>query len=277
MQRNEKGRTMKDMPIGIFDSGLGGLTVMSQIMKLMPCEDIIYFGDTARVPYGSKSQESIIKYSMQIASFLLEKKVKIIVVACNTASALALPSLRKKLSVPVIGVIEPGAKYAVNATRNGRIGIIGTEGTINSSSYVKEIKRIDIKKKAFTQACPLFVPLVEEGWLSHPITYLIIEEYLKALTKKNIDTLILGCTHYPLIKKAIQKKVGKKTELVDSASATAGEVLKILKKDGLKSERQRKARYQFFVSDSPKKFQHVGQRFLGKLPMWVKKINLEEK
>lgn len=267
---------MKNQPIGIFDSGLGGLTVVAQVIKHLPNEDIIYFGDTARIPYGSKSQEVVTRFSLQIARFLIEKQVKMIVVACNTASSFALPYLRRKLDVPVLGVIEPGAKAAVNATENGRIGIIGTEGTINSSSYERTLQKLSSNNKIFSKPCPLFVPLVEEGWLRNKVAYMIADEYLKQLISKNVDTLILGCTHYPLLKKAITDIMGHKVNLIDSATATAKEVAVILDKDGLRTQRKQRGRCQFFVSDSPRKFQQMGQRFLGRSLLWVKRINLEE-
>jgi len=267
---------MSKRPIGIFDSGLGGLTVMSQVMKELPNEDLVYFGDTARIPYGSKSRGAIIEFSRQISEFLLKKKVKLIVVACNTASSFALDFLKDNLEIPIVGVIEPGAKAAIEATKTGRIGIIGTEGTVNSSSYVKAIKKSNRNEKIYQQACPLFVPLVESGWISTPITTLIIREYLKALKKAGIDTLILGCTHYPLLKGGIQKAMGKEVRLIDSASATAKSVAKLLKDKGLRNIGAKKARYSFFVSDSPEKFQKLGQQFLGKAIKNVKKVNLDE-
>jgi glutamate racemase len=272
-------RDMNNRPIGIFDSGIGGLTVMAEIMRLLPKERIIYFGDTARVPYGSKSQGAVTRFSLEIASFLRTQNVKMIVVACNTASAFALRALQKKLDIPVVGVIEPGARSALAATRNGRIGIIGTEGTIRSSSYTRAIALLDKKKKTFAKACPLFVPLVEEGWLNHPVTRQVAQVYLKPLVTKNVDTLVLGCTHYPLVKKVIREVVGPGIRLIDSATATALEVASTLNRLELAAERPANAggkRYRFFVSDAPEKFKIVGQRFLGKSVTPVEKVDLNE-
>lgn len=248
---------------------------MAEIMKLLPNEDLIYFGDTAHVPYGSKSREVVTGFSRDIASFLTGQKVKMIVVACNTASAFALSALRKELDVPVVGVIEPGARAAAAVTRNQRIGVIGTYGTIKSMSYTVAIRRLDAKAKVFGQPCPLFVPLVEEGWLDHPVTARVAREYLEPLTEKDIDTLVLGCTHYPLIKKVVRSALSSRITLIDSAAATAKEVAAVLEKKGLCSGGKRRGRYRFFVSDAPKKFQMIGERFLGYPIAPVKKVSLD--
>jgi glutamate racemase len=266
---------MNNKPIGIFDSGLGGLTVMAEVIKLLPHEDIIYFGDTARVPYGSKSQEVVEIFSMQIAEFLKKKKVKLIVVACNTASAFALNHLRNKLDIPVIGVIDPGAKTAVSTTKNRRIGIIGTHGTIKSKSYEKAINKIDNKNAIYSQSCPLFVPLVEEGWLNGKITEEIAKKYLKNFKTNKIDTLILGCTHYPLLKNTIAGIVGKGVKLVDSARSTAIETVEALGEYNFENCKKTNGSYQFYVSDSPEKFEKIGRMFLGKKLCKVIKINIE--
>jgi glutamate racemase len=267
---------MNNRPIGIFDSGVGGLTVMAEIMRLLPNEDLIYFGDTAHVPYGSKSKEVVTGFSVAIASFLVSQNVKMIVVACNTASAFALAALRKKFNVPVLGVIEPGAKAAVELTSRGRIGVIGTEGTIRSASYSKAIRALAPRAQVFEQACPLFVPLVEEGWLTHRVTQTVAREYLVPLLKKNIDTLVLGCTHYPLIKSVIHNAASSRINLVDSAEATAKEVAALLRKNACASSAAGKGHSRFFVSDAPEKFQSVGERFLGRPVKPVKKISLNE-
>lgn len=261
-------------PIGIFDSGLGGLTVLSAVRARLPQEDIIYFGDTARVPYGSKSREAVTGYARQIAAFLLSRGVKMIVIACNTASAYALDTLRKNLSIPVIGVIEPGAERAVIMSRTGRIGVIGTEGTIRSSSYTAAIRRRTPRAVVFGQACPLFVPLVEEGWTGHPVTRLVAQEYLAPLARRRIDTLVLGCTHYPLIKPVIQKIVGPKVQLVDSAEATAERVAAIVEKCGGARRGKRAGTCAYFSSDAPLKFRELGARFLGRTMPPVRKIVL---
>jgi len=269
-----KNRTAVNKPIGIFDSGFGGLTVMSEIRKSLPAENIIYFGDTAHVPYGSKSKNTVIKFAKDIADFLIKKDVKLVVVACNTASAFALDYLKKHLSVPVIGVIEPGSKAAAAVTKNKNIGVIGTEGTVKSGSYLKAIKKIS-KYSVSQQACPLFVPLVEEGWVENDITDSVVKHYLKPLLKKNIDTLVLGCTHYPLLKNTLQKNVGKKITLIDSAKATANEVKNVLEKNNLYSQQKKKGTLAFYVSDNPEKFAAIGRKFFSDKISKVQKVSLE--
>jgi len=264
---------MNSKPIGIFDSGVGGLTVMSEVAKLLPGEDIIYFGDTARVPYGSKSKEAISRFAQEICEFLLNSNVKLIIVACNTASAFALEKLQK-LPVPVLGVIAPGAMAALGHTKNLRVGVIGTHGTVKSKSYIKAIKKLNPRVNVFSNACPLFVPLVEEGWLAKPVTYEIAREYIAPLKAKKIDVLVLGCTHYPLLKKVIGKVTGKNVRLIDSASATAVCAKDILIKKNMLSAKKRGS-YKFFVSDSPEKFKSVGEKFLGRKIQPVVKINFD--
>lgn len=226
---------MNNAPIGVFDSGVGGLTVAGEIMRQLPGESIVYFGDTARVPYGSKSKETIISFSRQIVRFLQTKEVKAIVIACNTASAFALDTVAKEVDIPIIGVIEPGANAANKTTRNGRIGIIATEGTVSSGTYSSVIKQVNPKLQVFSKACPLFVPLVEEGWLYDSVTLEIADRYLYDLLSYDIDTLILGCTHYPLIRRTIQKVVGENIVLVNPAYETAKELEHILKDNNLLS------------------------------------------
>ncbi len=262
-------------PIGIFDSGFGGLTVLSRVAKLLPNEDIIYFGDTAHVPYGSKSKEVVTIFSVAIAKFLSEKKVKLIVVACNTASAFALSHLQKKFKVPVLGVIFPGAKDALKSSKRKRIAVIGTEGTIKSSSYTKAIISLNNQAVVYAKACPLFVPLVEEGWINHSVTKEVAKEYLTPLVNKGIDTLVLGCTHYPLIKKVIKNVISRNITLIDSAEATAKDVLNILKKLKLQEKGKSAGRHSFYVSDSPEKFKFYAKRFLGYNINNVKKITLD--
>jgi glutamate racemase len=262
-------------PIGIFDSGFGGLTVMSAINKVLPYENFIYFGDTAHVPYGTKSPNAIIKFSKDITSFLIKNNVKLIVVACNTASALALPVLEKTLKIPVIGVIAPGARAAVDMSKNLRIGIIGTEGTIESKSYPKAIKKL-VKAKIYQQVCPLFVPLVEEGLTDGEITDSIVKKYIKPLLAKNIDTLVLGCTHYPLLRKTLEKNLDKNIVLVDSAKSTALEVKRILEQKFLLASNRGKKYLKFYVSDNPEKFKKIGRRFFSKNIDNVKKIDLAD-
>jgi len=260
-------------PIGIFDSGIGGLTVAREIMKCMPREDIVYFGDTARVPYGTKSPNTVIKFSIENMLFLLRFRVKIIVVACNTSSSYSLSILENDFKVPVIGVINPGVEEAVKVTRRGRIGVIGTSATIRSGAYEKAIKEINPALKVFSQACPLFVPLAEEGWLKDRVTYDIAKRYLGSLKAKGVDTLILGCTHYPLLKDIISKVMGRRVPLVDSAKLVAGHVKELLTREGLLSDNKAAPRYAFYVSDEPKKFAVSGKKFLGEKIRSVKKVN----
>ena len=249
-------------PIGVFDSGLGGLTVAHAIMRQLPSESIVYFGDTARVPYGPKSPETVRRYSREITAFLLEQGVKAIVVACNTATAHALPVLRDELDVPVIGVVEPGARAAVRATRTGHIGVIGTAGTIRSQAYVRAIHAEAPEAHVTALACPLFVPLVEEGWTNHEAAHLIAEEYLRPLVEDQIDTLVLGCTHYPLLKPLIGEIVGRSVRLIDSAEETAIDTRRMLDANGLAASVGEPS-YRFVASDDPQQFLTLGRRFFG--------------
>lgn len=262
-----------DKPIGIFDSGIGGLTVLKEVIKCLPNEDIVYFGDTARVPYGTKSPHTVIKFSIENILFLLRFKVKLIVIACNTSSSYSLPVLRRDFKVPIIGVISPGAEEAAKATRCGRIGIIGTSATIQSGAYESKIKNINPRLKVFSQPCPLFVPLVEEGWLDDEVTYEIAGRYLKPLKDKKIDTLILGCTHYPLLKGVIKEIAGKGIVLIDSAKQVARYVKEVVCRENLLSRSKKKAGYRFYVNDEPKKFAVSGERFLGRKIRFVKKVS----
>jgi glutamate racemase len=249
--------------IGVFDSGVGGLTVTREIAKFLPYENIVYFGDTARVPYGIKSKQTIIKFSLENILFLLKQDVKIIVVACNTSSSVALPILRRHFKIPIIGVISPGIKEAIYATRNNRIGVIATKATVNSGAYERQIKRLNPKIKVFNQACPLLVPLAEEGWLNDKATLDIANHYLKPLKKANIDTLILGCTHYPLLKKVFKKILGKSVRLIDSAQQVALEAKEVLASEGMLN-RKRNPKYLFYVSDELQQFKKLAKNFLGK-------------
>jgi glutamate racemase len=249
-------------PIGVFDSGLGGLTVAHAIMRQLPAESLIYFGDTARVPYGPKSPDTVRRYSREISAFLIEQGVKAIVVACNTATAHALPALRDELEVPVIGVVEPGARAAVRATRSGHIGVIGTAGTIRSQAYVRAIHAENPDVRVTALACPLFVPLVEEGWTNHEAAHLIAEEYLAPFVKDAIDTLVLGCTHYPLLKPLIGEIVGRSVRLIDSAEETAADARRMLAANDLPAPDGEGA-YRFIASDDPQQFLTLGRRFLG--------------
>ncbi len=263
-------------PIGVFDSGIGGLTVVKELNRLLPNEKIIYFGDTARVPYGNKSKETVIDYSLQIAYFLMKKKIKMLIVACNTASSVSLPTLKKHLHIPVLGVIEPGSKAAINSTKKMNVGVIGTLGTVNSKSYKKALTKIQRKVKVFQLPCPLFVQLAEDGWNKNHIAQSVADEYLKDFKKHKIDTMILGCTHYPLLKEVIGKSLGKSVKLIDSGIETAKEAEKILEKKGLLNQHKKTERNHsiFYVSDFPHKFKIVSQRFLGKELNHVHKVKL---
>jgi glutamate racemase len=259
-------------PIGVFDSGVGGLTVVKELIRQLPNEDIIYFGDTARVPYGIKSKETVIRFSIDDVLFLLRQEVKLICVACNTVSSVALPIIKSNFRVPIVGVIVPGAREAVYATRNKRIGVIGTRGTIKSRAYDNEIRKLDAKIKVTALACPLFVPFAEEGFLKGKIVEEIAEFYLKPLKKSGVDTLILGCTHYPLLKKVIAKFMGKDVVLIDSAQQVAMEVKKILDSERMLNEK-RKPRHKFYVSDNPEWFKGLAKRFLGRYVKDVRKAD----
>lgn len=263
-------------PIGIFDSGIGGLTVVKSVLRIMPNENIVYFGDTARVPYGSKSNETVVEYSIQAANFLLRKNIKLLVVACNTASSVALKELRKFLTIPVIGMIEPGAKMALQESKKGIVGVIGTRATINNKAYAQELKKMNSKVKVYEQACPLFVPLAEEGWLDHKVTEIVAKEYLGELHKKKIDSLILGCTHYPILADVIQKVVGKNVKLIDSGTPAARLVEDYLNGRQLRNQSVHHGQSEFYVSDVPTKFREVAERFLGKKITHLHKVELDE-
>lgn len=253
----------KNQPIGVFDSGLGGLTVVKALMRRLPHENIVYFGDTARVPYGTKSREAIIRFSKENVALLLKQNVKMIVVACNSSSSHALAALRETFDLPIIGVIEPGCRAAAGATQNKRVGIIATPATINSYAYPQEIARLDSTIKVFGQACPLFVPLIEEGWSAKPVTISVAKEYLKKLGQSKIDTLILGCTHYPLLKATLRKVLGPKVKLVDSAEEVVHDVGGVLERYEAFNPSRAKPDHKFFVSDEPAHFQKLARRFLG--------------
>lgn len=254
---------MNSRPIGVFDSGIGGLTVVRSLVERLPNENIVYFGDTARVPYGPKSAQTVREYAAQDTEFLLKHNVKMVVVACNTVSAVALDVVQKHAKVPVVGVIFPGAQMAVAATRKKRVGVIGTLTTIGSNAYTNAIRQLDKTLEVVSQACPLFVPLVEEGWIDHPAAAMIAKEYLFPLKLEKIDTLILGCTHYPLLKKVIQGVMENNLVLIDSGEATAADVENVLRDKNLRNTSKQKGNIQFFLSDMPHKFAEIGERFLG--------------
>lgn len=271
----------KNAPIGVFDSGVGGLTVVREIMRQIPNEKIIYFGDTARVPYGSKSKETVTRYSRQIIRFLESQEVKAIVIACNTASAYALPELEKEVGIPIIGVVKPGAKVASETTKNGKIGVIATEGTISSGIYSAYIKEIKKDAKVIGKACPLFVPLVEEGLWEDPVTDEIARRYLTEFTQqdKDIDTLILGCTHYPLIRSTLGRIAGENVTLVNPAYETARELKELLAEKDLLNDKELGLgdnRYQFYVSDKADKFQNFANSIIKYGILSAKVVNIEE-
>jgi len=262
----------KKQAIGVFDSGVGGLTVFKEIRKHFPNEDIVYFGDTARVPYGPKSKNTVIDYSIQNARFLMQQGVKMIVIACNTSSAVALDILRNMFDIPILGVIEPGARSAVANSQHGRIGVTGTEGTIRSQAYSKAIQDINTNCNIFSIACPLFVSLAEEGWAEHPITHAIAEEYLKEFKDKGIDTLVLGCTHYPILKNVIQDVMGNEVCLVDSAVSILDDI-----NDNLEDScSQEKGKDYFFVSDNEDKFCKIAEDILNIKDFTLAKVKLGE-
>ena len=262
-------------PIGVFDSGIGGLTVVRELIRQLPHERVIYFGDTARVPYGPKSPDTVRRYSREITAFLTGQDVKAIVVACNTATAHALDALQREHTVPVIGVVEPGARAAVAATRRGELGVIGTAGTIGSGAYERAIRAIAPDVDIVARACPLFVPLVEEGWLDTEATRLVAREYLGPLRAAGIDTLVLGCTHYPLLKPLLGRLLGPEVTLIDSAHETAAETARVLEaRDLLNTTADDRLTHRFIASDAPDHFLRLAQRFLGSAIECVETLTL---
>lgn len=265
-------------PIGVFDSGVGGLTVAREIMRNLPNEKIVYFGDTARVPYGNKSREAVLRYSRQIIRFLMTQDVKAIVVACNTASAMALETIREEINIPIIGVVKPGARVAAQVTRNHKIGVIGTRATINSCIYKEFIQRQNPENEVIGKACPLLVPLVEEGWLKDAVTVEVARRYLEPLLRQDIDTLILGCTHYPLLRSVMRELVGEKVTLVNPAYETAKDLQRLLEERGLASPGKEEAEfpYRFYASDSVQQFKDFANSILPYDVGMTKQITIEE-
>lgn len=263
-------------PIGIFDSGVGGLTVLKALRRKLPSESFVYFGDTARVPYGTKSPATVRRYAAELSRFLMSQRVKLLVVACNTVSSTALSQVKAEVRhethpVPVVDVIGPGVFAALAATRNHRIGILGTAATIRSGAYSKNLKRLEKSVKTFEKACPMFVPLAEEGWGEHASAKTAARDYLEGMKKHGVDTLVLGCTHYPLLKKTIQSVMGKSVTLVDSAETTALAVREVLRERGLANPSKAKGRLSTYVSDDPERFRAMAKRFLGTPLTSVKK------
>jgi glutamate racemase len=264
-----------DLPIGIFDSGIGGLTVVRQIHRALPHEDLVYLGDTARVPYGTKSPGTVVRFACEDTQFLIQQNVKAVVVACNTVSAWALPTLEREFAVPVFGVIIPGAQAALKKTRNHRIGVIGTTTTVRSQAYNRAILERDDSARVFARACPLLVPLVEEGWTNNRITEAVLRAYLSPMLRRRIDTLVLGCTHYPLLKKLIHRVVGKRVALVDSAESCAQFLSERLGGTKLLAgTRRRPGIIQPFVTDEVERFDDMAQRFLGGPTKPARKVDL---
>lgn len=280
--------TNTNRPIGVFDSGIGGLTVVRSLMERLPFENIIYFGDTARVPYGIKSVETINRYAAQITDFLIKKDVKMLIVACNTMAAVAhqtimdlsnvpvaaVASQKIVEQIPVLEVIDASARMATQNTKSKSIGVIGTPATINSNAYARAIHLLDKEAKVFSRACPLFVPLVEEGWFDHPATKLIAQEYLKPVIAEQLDTLVLGCTHYPLLKPLLQDIMGPSVTLIDSAEAMADIAADLIHKQNILNKNESPPEYIFYVSDVPYRFQTIGERFLGRTLRRVELVNL---
>lgn len=268
---------MSSKYIGVFDSGLGGLTAVKELMEILPNEPIVYFGDTGRVPYGTKSNETIIKYTKSDIQFLKTFDLKLIIVACGTASTIALPHVKENVGVPIFGVADAAAKAAAKETRNNKIGIIGTSGSIRSGAYARLIKEENPEIENYSVACPLFVPLVETGHLSGEIARLAAEEYLLSLKEKGVDTLVLGCTHYPLLKDVIKEVMGENVTLIDPGKITAGFVKDYLTAQNLLCGERKENQYRFFVSDSPEEFLKLASGFLNQeIPGGVEKIDIEK-
>jgi len=264
-----------DKPIGIFDSGMGGLTVLAALRRTLPQEDFIYLGDTARVPYGSRSARTVERYSIEVADYLMHQGIKMLVIACNTATAHAYEALRQKLSVPVVGVIEPGALALLQATRNRRVGIIGTRSTIRSGSYEQALKARDPDLSVFSKACPLFVPLIEEGWLDKKITALVIEEYLSEMVREEIDSIVLGCTHYPLLRPAIQK-IYPDLQLIDSSIEVARTVATELIKKGMqRPDTRERGRLRILLTDVTDQLRQLEQLFLGMAVEHLEEVQID--
>lgn len=265
---------MNNKPIGIFDSGIGGLTVMKEISEQLPYEDIIYFGDTARVPYGTRSKETIIKYTFQCINFLISKNIKLVVIACNTATASALEQVKKHFDIPIIGVVEPGVITATETTKNQKIGIIGTTSTINSNAYQESIRTKLPDAEVIGVSCPLFVPIVEEGWQDTEVAHLTADKYLLELKEHGVDTLVLGCTHYPILKYTISKVTD--ATLINPAFETAKTVKSLLESSNLNTNKKQRPKEEFYVSDDPEKFRRIGGNILNKNIESIEKIDIED-
>jgi glutamate racemase len=266
----------RERPIGVFDSGFGGLTVAAALARRLPRESILYFGDTARVPYGAKSPDVVRRFSREAAQLLLSRDIKLLVIACNTATAHAEAMLRSELEIPVVGVIEPGATTAVQATLTGRIGVLGTTGTIASGAYDLAVRRrLGERGRVYAQPCPLFVPLVEEGWTDHAVTRAVAAHYLQPLKEVDVDVVVLGCTHYPLLRPVLEAEMGPDVRLVDSGEETASAVARILRDQGLEATAKATPAHAFFVSDSPARFREFGRRYTDGLVDRVRHVDID--
>lgn len=275
---NEPGSAsgLRARPIGVFDSGIGGLTVVRQLLSALPEESIVYFGDTARVPYGTKSPETVTRFTREAAQFLIRRNIKALIVACNSASAVALPALQRDQELPVMGVIQPGAKAAARATRRKRVGVLGTPATIGSGAYEAALAALDPGIEVKGRACPLFVPLAEEGWIDGPVPEEVARVYLQPLLEWGADTLVLGCTHYPLLKETLQKVAGPEVTLVDTAIETVSEVRALLAARDLLASSGAPPSHEFFVSDVPAQFRAVGERFLGQAIETLRRVDQDD-
>lgn len=267
---------MDNRPIGVFDSGLGGLTVLKEIMELIPTESVVYFGDNGRAPYGTKSKETVLKYTFQDIRFLLNQDIKMIVIACNTASACSLQTVKNSFDIPVIEVVEPGALTAVRETRNKKVGVIGTSATVSSGVYERAIHRLDGSIQIYSKACPLFVPLAEAGWWENDIAYRIAEEYLIPLKNEGIDTLVMGCTHYPLLQETIGSVMGPEVSLVSSAREVAKVVKDVIAENNMARDRDIKPVYRYYTSDSVELFESLGNSILDTRIQAAEKVDIEK-
>lgn len=267
---------MDNRPIGVFDSGLGGLTVLKEIMKLLPNENLVYFGDSGRAPYGTKSKERVVKYTFQNIRFLLSQNIKMLVIACNTASAYSYEQVKDSFNIPVVEVVQPGSITVVRETKSKKVGVIATPATIGSAVYEKAIKNIDDSIKIISKACPLFVPLVEEGWWENDIALKVAEEYLSSIKGENIDTLVMGCTHYPLLQNTISKVMGSSVRLVSSALEAARFTKRLIIEKDIETDKRFKPVYKYFTSDNADKFKSLGSIILGKDILFVEKVDIEK-
>lgn len=263
-------------PIGVFDSGLGGLTIVKEIRRVLPNESIVYFGDLARLPYGIKSHQQIVRFSLQNAAFLLRHQIKTLIIACNSSASAAYSILKKKIPVPVIDVIEPAASEAVTQTKTNRIGVIATQATVDTGAYEKALTRINPQLEVYSRSCPMFVPMVEEGWTDGKIASQIVEHYLEPIKKKNVDVLMLGCTHYPLLEKLIKNYMGPKVRLINSAHATVEKLKTTFERNALQAPPKQKSVFKVYVSDKPRNFIRVGEKFLGETLKYVKVVQNDE-